>query len=78
MFAAALSYTIRSDARKIEVVWIFLKKKEFPGFLFQISSFYTVFPRQKPPKRLLLQDYALWPAGQIQFPPFSAHGDGTS
>ena len=24
---------------QIEVVWIFLKKKEFPGFLFQISSF---------------------------------------
>ena len=62
---------------QIEVVWIFLKK-EFTSFLLQISRFTPFFPRQKPPKRLLLQDYALWPAGQTQFPPFSAHEDGTS
>ena len=56
----------------------FSSKKEFTSFLLQISWFQTVLFGQKPPKRLLLQDYALWPAGQTQFPPFSAHGDGTS
>ena len=63
---------------QIEVVWIFPQKGiyKFPSTDF--SRFTPFFPRQKPPKRLLLQDYALWPAGQTQFPPFSAHEDGTS
>ncbi|WP_308773500.1 hypothetical protein, partial [uncultured Bacteroides sp.] len=55
---------------QIEVVWIFLKKNLQVSF-YRFHRFTPFFSCQKPPKRLLLQDYALWPAGQIQFPPFS-------
>ena len=63
---------------QIEVVWIFLKKRNLQVSFYRFHRFKRFFLGQKPPKRLLLQDYVLWPAGQIQFPPFSAHGDGTS
>ena len=49
---------------QIEVIWIFLKKKEAYKLTFSIQ---TVFYWYKPPKRLLLQDYVQWPAVRTQF-----------